>query len=91
MAKSIYLSTGRFAGRDNDPADWQSELASLQRSLKSGEKIAYDEAELARIAETREAAHGAPAWNALFQFFLPGILLIAAIWLLVYLLRASRP
>ena len=90
MAKSIYLSTERFAGLDDEPAGWWSELANLQLSLKSGEKIAYDEAELARIAAAREAARGAPAWIALFRFFLPGILFVAAIWFLVWLLGALR-
>ena len=90
MAKSIYLSTERFAGLDDEPTGWWSELGNLQRLLKSGEKIAYDEAELARIAATREAARGAPAWIALFRFFLPGMLFVAALWLLVYLLRARQ-
>jgi hypothetical protein len=92
MAKSIYLSTGRYAGLD-EPEGWRSELAQLQRSLKSGQKVSYNEAELARTAATKEAFRRAPpssAWNTVLRFFMPGVLLIAVIWLLVWLLRTLR-
>jgi hypothetical protein len=92
MAKSIYLSTGRYAGLD-EPEGWRSELAHLQRSLKSGQKVTYDEVELARIAATKEKLQHAPpsvAWNAVLRFFMPGVLLLAVIWLLVWFLRTLR-
>ncbi len=89
MTKSIYLSEGRFAGVE-EPAGWKSELAQLQRSLKSGQEIHYDRAELERIAATKEVFRRFPqstAWNAVLRVLLPGVIFVASIWILVWMLK----
>jgi hypothetical protein len=90
MAKSVYLSAGRFAGAE-EPTGWQSRLKQLQLALKSGHKIEYEQAELTRIAATKETLRRVPdaaVCRAVLRFFLPGIIFLALIWILVWVLRS---
>lgn len=92
MAKSIYLSSGRFAGVE-EPEDWESNLAQLQCDLKAGKKINYDDAELERIMATKATLQSMPdvsVWRVLLRFSMPGIIMIVLAWLLVWLLRSLR-
>jgi hypothetical protein len=89
MAKSIYLSTGRFAGAEGDPS-WPSELERLQAELHAGKSIMYEEAEIERILASKKMLLQIPRnapWIMLLKFFFPGLLVLGLIWLFVWILR----
>jgi hypothetical protein len=89
VAKSIYLSAGRFAGAE-EPPNWEFQLQQLQTELRNGGTIHYDDRELRRILVTKTAlrqVRWSEPWTAILRFLLPGLIVVAVVWLLVWLLR----
>ena len=92
LAKSVYLSAGRFEDAARQAA-YERELDKVGMALSQGQSITYDKPELERLLEQKRTLERIPAlapWGAVARFFLPAVILllvIAAIWLLLRVLR----
>jgi hypothetical protein len=89
LVRSVYLSTGRFEEPD-DQTSYIPELSRLAGIIQSGLPIEFDAAELSRLSSQQRNFVSVPwsaAWGAIFRFFLPALLLIAALCLLRFLLK----
>jgi len=65
----------------------------LKKELEAGRDVPYDEDELNRIIRLNATARRVPlraVWAVVLRFFFPGLLLIAVLWGLVFLLRLLR-
>ena len=89
LIKSVYCSTGRFDDDDDRSEAYIDQLLKMQKALRQGESIEYDQADLERLKEQEMLIDGlasAKVWGAVFRFFLPAILFLAVIYLLVFIL-----
>jgi hypothetical protein len=92
QVRSVYLSTGRY----EDPADqeyYALQLPQLAASIRSGQPVEFEAAELDRLRDQKRLVESVPlraVWGAVFRLFLPGLLLIAGIWLLVLVLTLLK-
>lgn len=92
LSKSLYLSKARFDDAD-ERADLGPFLEEASATLRAGGTVQYDPAELQRLSERLSdfrSVSSRQVWGAVFRFFLPGILLLAALFGLLYLLRSGR-
>ena len=96
LVKSVYLSTSRYVtGEETEDEirnqrEYSKELDGIADRLSRGDRIEYDEEELARLKENLDLMRSVPraaVWGAVFRTFLPGFLFVAAIWLLYVLLQ----
>jgi hypothetical protein len=90
LVRSVYLSTGRFDDFDEGEA-YREELAGIALQIQAGQAPSFDEADLARLREQRaHVLQVKPRFvaGALARLFLPALLFLAALWGLVFLLRA---
>jgi hypothetical protein len=89
--KSLYLSEYRYS--DGEQMEkWLDELESIAAQLQRSQSFDYDPSELKRMAAVDARIRAIPpsaAWGALFRFFLPAIILLAALWGIVFVLRAA--
>jgi len=92
LSKSLFLSKARYED-DEDQTDLERTLEEATVTLRAGGAIQYDPSELQRLSERiREfqSVTGWQVWGAVLRFFLPGVLLLAALFGLLYLLRSGR-
>ena len=89
MVRSVYLSVGRY----DDPAEqerYSQELVLVKRAIREGGTINYELAELQRLRDQLHSVRSvssAAIFGALFRLFLPAILFLAALYLLLYIIR----
>jgi hypothetical protein len=92
LVKSVYLSLGRI----DDPErrkEYERELERVAEGIKNGEQPAFDSAELERLRKQKAIIESVPAssvWKAVLRFFLPGVGLLALLWVVVLALRSLR-
>lgn len=89
LAKSVYLSSGRYDTAEQ-AREHDGELDELARRIRSGDQIDYDPDDLERLAKQRQMVESIPAravWGAVVRFFLPGVALIVGLLLLYVFLR----
>jgi len=89
MAKSVYLSVGRYE-EEVDRTRYANELDAIGQTIRDGVIIEYDQAELERLLAQKKAFDRIPmtsVWSAVFRFFLPGFLFIGTLFFLFLLIR----
>ncbi len=94
--KSVYLSTSRYVSGEETEEEieqqerYSKELDRLAQLLQSGQPIEYDKEEITRLQKNLElmrSVSGSQVWGAAFRLVLPGIIFLAALWLIYFLLR----
>jgi len=91
LSKSLYLSKARPENAD-EPTDIEALLEQASATLRSGGTVQYDADELQRLSERLRdfrSVSSRQVWATLLRFFLPGILFLAALFGLLYLLRSG--
>lgn len=89
LVKSVYCSTGRFQDPD-DQDRYEVELEKIANKLKSGKAIKYNDQELERLAHQQKDIGSVPAsavWSAVFRFFVPGVIFLAVLYFLLWMLK----
>ena len=92
LATAALLTAEFDAGEESFGTDQQT-LVALAREIRAGKPPILDEHELLRHERTVEAflqVKPIHVYWTLFRFFLPAILLIAALWGVIVLLRFVR-
>ena len=90
--KSVYLSLGRFRDARQRKAYFQ-ELEMIATRLKRDGVIDIDSSEVERLRGERKLFRSVSyrqVWSAVFRTVLPGVLFLAALWGVIWLLRALR-
>lgn len=89
LVKSVYLSVGRYEEED-DRKRYSDELREIANRIRSGESIEYPPSELICLLEQKKLVDAVTGWHLvkyLMWFFLPGILFVAALFLMGYVLQ----
>lgn len=88
--RSVYLSEGRFE-EEFDRAAYRSELKLMARAIREGEEeMAFDENEIERLRAQKKSVGvvtNQMLAGALFRFLGPGLLFIAILFGLLFLLK----
>ena len=89
LAKSVYLSTGRFSEND-EKEQYARQLDDLGQRIANGESIEYEHGELNRLRAQKVYFESVPmrvVWGAVGRLFLPGIVFLLILVVVWFLLR----
>ncbi len=78
LIKSVYLSVERFDDADRRKT-YQLELTALAESIRRGDRIAFDEADLPRLRRQKDLVESVPSsavWSAVVRLFLPAVVVL---------------
>lgn len=92
MLKAVYLSSGRFEDPERSK-EYESALSLLGRAIREGELIDYETDDIERLRTQKNLIDSIPAstpWIAVVRLFAPGILSLAVLFGILWLLRALK-
>jgi hypothetical protein len=91
LVKSVYLSTGRFNDAKLQDA-YRAELEVFSQQIRTGHRIEFDSAELARLAAQKDLVRSISFWRVVWTvvwMFWPHLLIVSiflfALWALRHL------
>jgi hypothetical protein len=89
LAKSVYLSLGRFEDAE-ERSRYAAQLTDASATLRAGTAMQYVPAELERLTEQLRLVRSVPpsaAWGAVGRLFFPALVLLSLLATLVWFLR----
>jgi len=90
--KSVYLSLER-CGQTDERDRYVQELTEFASIIKNGQTIKYDSVTMQRLDAQRRAFRSISfksAWYAILRLFLPGLLFLAVLSAVVWLLKNGK-
>ncbi len=92
LVKSVYLSIDRYEELD-DRESYKNELDKIAELIRCRKAVAYDQAELSRLENQYyevQSAQRHELWTAFQKTFLPGLRILLAILLAIFLLKLMK-